>query len=105
MSFKIKIKNPQIKDNKPVEEQRAEDLYKRTNGAIDASVNAYGTTMKYSKKSLLDAFNQNNRQQGKDKDDRYSAKRDAIALKNGTIDYRKIIRYLNPTAWKNILGI
>lgn len=55
-------------------------------------VNAYGTTMKATEKQKIDNYNTSEKQRGQTLDNNYTAQKQAIVQKDGTVDYKKYVR-------------
>lgn len=89
--------------NNPTSEANAKRSYETF--GHDRNVNAYGGVIRYSQKSLIDAFNKSNIAEGAAKDRNESAQIASTAEKNGTVDFKKHMKRLNPEKWKSILGI
>lgn len=66
--------------------------------------NAYGTTMTKTEKANIDRHNSAERAEGQTKDANYTAERQAIAAKSGTVEFKSIVKkHLNDLG--SILGI
>lgn len=54
--------------------------------------NAYGKNMLKSEKAAIDNHNAANKTEGAQKDSNWVAERQSVAKKNGTVEYKSIIR-------------
>ena len=54
--------------------------------------NAYGKTMLKSEKAAIDKHNETNKAEGQQKDSNWAAERQSVAQKNGTVEYKSIVR-------------
>lgn len=56
------------------------------------AVNAYGKTITNGEKQAIDNHNAANKAEGQTKDTNWAAERQSIVKKNGTVEYKSIIR-------------
>jgi len=99
MSF-LKIKKPIINKDIEVHDERY-----GTRGLFSQKVKAFGTTMKRSEADKIYDYNENNRQQGVNLDNRRAANQKIVIDKNGVVDFKKTLKIRLPQSWKSILGI
>lgn len=65
---------------------------KKKNAFWATHTNAYGTTMTKTEKQNIDNHNAAERAEGQTKDANYTAERQSVATKSGTIEYKSIVR-------------
>ena len=97
MSLFSKLNN---KDYQEAQKRYGADKVSRT-----GHVNAYGATRSLADANKIYDYNESNRQQGVNLDNRRAANQKIVIDKNGVVDFKKTLKIRLPQSWKSILGI
>lgn len=85
--------------------QEAQEKYGAGNVSYTGRVNAYGATRSLADANEIYDYNEKNRKQGVNLDNRREANQKIVIDKNGVVDFKKTLKIRLPQSWKSILGI
>ena len=85
--------------------QEAQKRYGADKVSWSGRVNAFGATRSLADANKIYDYNEKNRKQGANLDNRRAANQKIVIDKNGVVDFKKTLKIRLPQSWKSILGI